>query len=198
MYKEALERAKKMMDSKRSVIVNKQALETIFPELAESEDERALRIIRKRTCYDPVPISDEDRRIVENWLEKQKERPTGAKLERVIEASRRVLNNWLDGSDCPDVSGDFAELEYAIREYDGEEKQKECVAEEMQKFNEDPMSVEINSVVDKILAKIGEQAMAAAETEAQKVAEQNSANVAVEDIFGVVESEENAEDNSIF
>ena len=40
--------------------------------------------------------------------------------------------------------------------------------------------------------------MAAAETEAQKVAEQNSANVAVEDIFGVVESEENAEDNSIF
>ena len=41
------------------------------------------------------------------------------------EAARRVLNNWLDGTDCPDVSGDFTEFEYAIREYDGDEKQKE-------------------------------------------------------------------------
>lgn len=90
----------------------------------------------------------------------------------------------------------IGEMNNALARFSDE--QKECVAEEMQKFNEDPMSVEINSVVDKILAKIGEQAMAAAETEAQKVAEQNSANVAVEDIFGVVESEENAEDNSIF
>ena len=38
-YKEALERAKKMLASKRSVIVEKQALETIFPELV-SEDEK--------------------------------------------------------------------------------------------------------------------------------------------------------------
>lgn len=90
----------------------------------------------------------------------------------------------------------IGEMNNALARFSDE--QKECVAEEMQKFNEDPMSVEINSVVDKILAKIGEQAMAAAETEAQKVAEQNSANVAVEDIFGVVESEEDAEDNSIF
>ena len=59
------------------------------------------------------------------YLEKQKEQSTDAKSERVIKAARRVLNNWLDGTDCPDVSGDFAELEYAIREYDGEEKQKD-------------------------------------------------------------------------
>ena len=55
----------------------------------------------------------------------QKEKKTDAKSERVIKAARRVLNNWLDGTDCPDVSGDFAELEYAILEYDGEEKLKE-------------------------------------------------------------------------
>lgn len=58
-------------------------------------------------------------------LEMQKEQPTDEKTERVIKAARRVLNNWLDGTDCPDVSGDFAELEYAIRKYDGEEMQKE-------------------------------------------------------------------------
>ncbi len=51
----------------------KEDAEHFFPELRESEDEMALRIIKKRMCYDPVPISDEDRRIVENWLEKQKE-----------------------------------------------------------------------------------------------------------------------------
>ena len=56
--------------------------------------------------------------------EKQKENPVDDKSERVINAARRVLNNWLDGTGCPDVSGDFTELEYAIREYDGEEKQK--------------------------------------------------------------------------
>lgn len=90
----------------------------------------------------------------------------------------------------------IGEMNAALARFSDE--QKACVAEEMEQFNADPMSVEINSVVDKILAKIGEQAMAAAEAEAQKVAEQNSANVAVEDIFGVVESEDNAEDNSIF
>ena len=39
-YKDALERARKMMDSKRSVVICKQALETIFPELRESEDSK--------------------------------------------------------------------------------------------------------------------------------------------------------------
>lgn len=57
--------------------------------------------------------------------EKKAQKPADEKSERVIKAAKRVLNNWLDGTDCPDVSGDFAELEHAIREYDGEERQKE-------------------------------------------------------------------------
>ena len=39
-YDEALERARKMMDSKRSVVICKQALETIFPQLRDSDDEK--------------------------------------------------------------------------------------------------------------------------------------------------------------
>ena len=77
-YDEAIERARRIKNrednwrySDLTEIIP--ALEEVLPELAESEEERALRIIRKRMCYDPVPISDEDRRIVENWLEKQKE-----------------------------------------------------------------------------------------------------------------------------
>ena len=75
------------------------------------------------------------------WFEKQKEHPTDAKLERVIKAARRVLNNWLDGTDCPDVSGDFGELEYAIREYDGEEKQKESKPEVKDQFDDEEFRI---------------------------------------------------------
>lgn len=138
-----------------------EALETLIPELRESEDER----IRKFICsiidnLEPKDFVGVKKMNVLAWLEKQKDLDkmivvspevwdeaiadayengkkdnerqkepehdaTDAKSERVIKAARSVLNNWLDGTNCPDVSGDFTELEYAIREYDGEEKQKE-------------------------------------------------------------------------
>lgn len=110
--------------------VTKATLEAKFPELAESEDERIrknliewVREFKKLNPTNPEHNAECSEAI--SYLEKQKEQPADAKSERVIKAARRVLNNWLDGTDCPDVSGDFAELEYAIREYDGEEKQKE-------------------------------------------------------------------------
>lgn len=106
-----------------------EAIHTLIPELAESEDERMIRKIESfLSAYGADYFPNGDLREIEVWLEKQKEPKhdaTDAKSERVIKAARSVLNNWLDGTDCPDVSGDFAELEYAIREYDGEEKQKE-------------------------------------------------------------------------
>lgn len=108
------------------------ALDSIDKELKsfESEDER----IREWLVYYFKAIGkswlhhrDISIEQILAWLEKQKEpkHATDSKSERVIKAARSVLNNWLDGTDCPDVSGDFAELEYAIREYDGDDKQKE-------------------------------------------------------------------------
>ena len=67
-YNEALAKAKAYFENE-----NYTEMADVFPELTESEDEQAMRIIRKRMCYDQVPISDEDRRIVEAWLERQKE-----------------------------------------------------------------------------------------------------------------------------
>lgn len=91
-YKEALERAKKMLASKRRVIVEKQALETIFPELAESEDER----IRKwcishfkaaiRVTKDNAEYQEYLNNKVIPWLEKQGEqKPTAddKKLKKI-------------------------------------------------------------------------------------------------------------------
>ena len=57
------------------------AIETLIPELAETEDEQAIRIIKRQMCYDPDPATDEEREIVETWLEKQKE-PCGYFLKR--------------------------------------------------------------------------------------------------------------------
>lgn len=102
---------------------DREVLETLIPELAESEDEKIRKELKEAfAAYDieskwnGIPI-----RSIFAWIEKQ------AKSERVIKAARRVLNNWLDGTDCPDVSGDFTELEYAIRKYDGAETPKESL-----------------------------------------------------------------------
>lgn len=99
----------------------REVLETLIPELAESEDTRIRKELKEafeaydiESTWNGIPI-----RSIFSWLEKS------AKSERVIKAARRVLNNWLDDTGCSDVSGDFVELEYAIRKYDGEEKQKE-------------------------------------------------------------------------
>lgn len=76
-YMEALERAKKMLASKRSVIVEKQALETIFPELAESEDERMRKWLEEHIEAMPdnsIEFKDVKRIDVLHWLEKQGEK----------------------------------------------------------------------------------------------------------------------------
>jgi len=115
----------------------KEAFEFFAPELRESEDERVreklIRYIKnwkayeynKGCCFALWTSDKEECDEILAYLEKQKEIPTDAKQERVIKAARRVLNNWLYGDVNADVSGDLTELEYAIREYDGEEKQKE-------------------------------------------------------------------------
>ncbi len=73
------------------------------------------------------------------------------------------------------------ELNTAIAEFnDGE---KAYAQAEIDAFNADPIASEINSVVNKIWEGIGK----AAKANDQAVAEQNAANVTVEDIFSEVE-----------
>ena len=110
----------------------KTALGLLIPELRESEDERIRREIidfiqwaedRGTTRHDYHQAKRPAAWIT--YLKKQKEIPTDAKQERVINAARRVLNNWLYGDVNADVSGDLTELEYAFKDYDGEDEQKE-------------------------------------------------------------------------
>ena len=130
-YNEALERARKYMDDGYTVL-----MPDLVPDLRESEDERIRKAIEdiihvyEKTQGEWIAGYDIDTLVVHlrdafAYLEKQKEKPADAKSERVIKAASRVLNNWLYGDMSADVSGDFTELEDSIREYDGEEKQKE-------------------------------------------------------------------------
>ena len=87
------------------------------------------------------------------------------------------------------------EMNEAIKQFSDEEKA--YASEEIKAFNEDPMNVEINSIVNKIYEEIGKNAKAKAASEV-KIVEQNAAQADVEDIFGVVEDPKNDEDTSIF
>ena len=90
----------------------------------------------------------------------------------------------------------LAELNTALEEFS--EDQRNYADAEIKAFKENPMTTEINTVTDKIwigIAKNAKAAADAAEAEAQKVAEQNSASV--EDIYGLVETNKQNEDEEI-
>ena len=90
-YKDALERAREMIDSKKTFI-GKECLEHIFPELRESEDERIrknlIRMVNnvrndstEKGYYD-IPFDE-----YISWLEKQKEQKDFRKLYEDIAKS---------------------------------------------------------------------------------------------------------------
>ena len=105
-------------------------------------------------------------------------------------AERETLNKALAEAKAKERIG---ELNKAINDFS--EDERKYAEAEIKAFNDDPMSCEINTVVDKIWQEIGKNAKA---TE-KKVAEQNNDTVVVEDIFSeVIDTAEAAEDVNIF
>ena len=84
------------------------------------------------------------------------------------------------------------EMNAAVANFSDEEKA--YAATEMEAFNADPMSVEINSIVEKIYEGIGRASKEAAGVEV----EVNSSEVSVEDIFAPMTLTEEPEDLNIF
>ena len=85
----------------------------------------------------------------------------------------------------------IGELNSAIEGFS--EDEKKYAESEINSFNEDPMAGDVEAIVSKIYAGIGQ-----ASKETAKVAEQNSANNETElDIFSEINSVEDAEDNDV-
>ena len=100
-YEEALQRAKAAYGTGA---YDDATMAFIFPELAESDDERVVRIIKQRMCDSPKPISSEDRRFVESWLlEKQKEQKPAEYVFRPVvgtsieEAAQQAIERFHNG-----------------------------------------------------------------------------------------------------
>ena len=89
----------------------------------------------------------------------------------------------------------ISKLGDAISNFSDEEK--DYAKAEIDAFKENPENIEINSIVNKIYEGIGKTAKADSE---KQIAEQNAANVKLEDIFSVVEATKpsSAEDTDIF
>lgn len=85
----------------------------------------------------------------------------------------------------------IGELNSAIEGFS--EDEKKYAESEINSFNEDPMAGDVDAIVSKIYAGIGQ-----ASKETAKVAKQNSANNETElDIFSEINSVEDAEDNDV-
>ena len=85
----------------------------------------------------------------------------------------------------------IGELNSAIEGFSDEEKK--YAETEINSFNEDPINGDVNAIVSKIYAGIGQ-----ASKETEKAAEQNSANNETElDIFSEINSVEDAEDEDV-
>lgn len=85
----------------------------------------------------------------------------------------------------------IGELNSAIEGFSDEEKK--YAETEINSFNEDPINGDVNAIVSKIYAGIGQ-----ASKETEKAAEQNSANNETElDIFSEINSVEDAEDDDV-
>lgn len=91
------------------------------------------------------------------------------------------------------VAKRLSELNTALADFTDE--QKDYAKTEIEAFNADPMSVEINTITDKIYTEMGKKSMA--DAKAQKASEINSKNEDPVDIYGEVCSTTTKENDDI-
>lgn len=125
-------------------------------------------------------ISEKDGKIVEL-------NATVEQLQKALEDMKKEQETYWAERDVLEqeiakikVEKRISELNSAIANFTDEEKA--YAQTEIDAFNADPMSVEINSIVDKIYAEIGKKVTNTAKE--QKSSEINSKNNAQEDIYG--------------
>ena len=143
-------------------------------------------------------ISERDGKIVElnaTIEQLQKALDDVKKEQDTIWAERDVLEKEIAKIK---VEKRLAELNSAIADFSDE--QKAFAQAEIDAFNADPMSVEINSIVDKIYTEIGKKAQADAKAEAQRTAELNSKSEEISDVYGDIleTNSSNKEEISIY
>ena len=102
-YKEALERARLLYE--QGTIT--ESLSSVFPELAESEDERIrkeiIAIFKGQISF----TSEEDDKKYIAWLEKQSEKPKWTEEDNLMIDSIIDTMKWLEGKGATDMKIDW-------------------------------------------------------------------------------------------
>lgn len=114
-YKEALERAKKLHDSYNLMHISVDEIEQIFPELAESEDERIInQLITLVNSAGEVLLIPTNKEELITWLEKQKEqKPDDDVLHKTYqEGFNDGLNYRLEGTGVRYVKEEQKPVDY--------------------------------------------------------------------------------------
>lgn len=125
-----------------------------------------------------------------------------AETERADKADASVteLNSKIDSltaevAECR-KNEKIAELNSKLSDFSDE--QKAFAKTEIDAFNADPMSVEINSIIDKIYTEIGKKAQADAKSaEAQRLSELNSKADEIIDVYGEICETNSSNDEEI-
>lgn len=118
-------------------------------------------------------------------------------LNSANEALQSEVNSLKDTVAESEKKEKIGELNAAIASFTDEEK--EYAKAEIEAFNADPITSEVNSVVAKIWEGVGKKAKTDAEAAAAVVAEQNASKANLDDIFAEVGGKTtDTEDMNIF
>lgn len=163
-----------------------QCKEDCAKQIAEANSATEAVIVEKNELQASV---DELNAAIEKW----KADYEALNTERdALWAEREELQKALGEAKARERIG---ELNAAIADFSDEEKA--YAKTEIDAFNENPESVEINSIIGKIYEGIGKSTKADAAKKEAEVAEQNAQTTQVEDIFSAVEPAV-SEDTNIF
>lgn len=152
-------------------------------------------------------IAEANAKVEQIVAEKNEIEATSAQIQAALDAlkaEKEALDKkweelWAENDALKKALGEakakerIADLNNALSEFTDVEQN--YAKEEIEAFNADPNSCEINSIVDKIWQGIGK---AAKTDETKKAAEQNSNQKTAEDIFGEINSAADNDDTNIF
>lgn len=165
-------------DDKTNEEVNKPMDENMTSKLISDIKEAIIEVNSKNAEYETEVGKLKDENAVLAEANAKSEEAIASKDAEIAELNRKVSEMEAELNECKKAAK-ISEMNNALADYSKE--QKAFVEAEIKAFETDPMSVEVNSIVDKILIGIGKQAV-----EAAKEFEVNSKKqeAKMEDIFG--------------
>jgi len=194
MHSQELDKTDSFEDKNKNNEEVKLMDENAIKQLVSDIKDTVIEVNSKNADYEEKLNKVTEENVVLTETNAKNEETIKAKDTEIVELNEKITNMTAELNESKKTVK-VNELNKALADYSDE--QKDFAKTEIEAFNADPMAVEVNSVVDKILVEIGKKSI-----ESAKIAETNSKkeDVKLDDIFGDIletNSKEN-EEVSIF